>query len=238
MSSGIAFALPTPTPTPKPASEVLNDQINDLKDRIASRVAQLKLVERRGIIGTATDISNTQITIKDIKNNIRFIDVDELTKFSSPSSKDFGISDITKGNKLAVLGLYNKESRRTLARFVQSISIPTILHGVVAKTDEKNFTLTIALPDEKTITTDIETSTKTSFYTKEGGIVKSGFSKIKVGQRIMIVGFPDLKDKSKYIASRIIVFPNISKNPKIEISVEPTIQPTTAISTGSGKTKK
>ena len=50
---------------------------------IASRVAQLKLVEKRGIIGTVTNVTNTQITLSDIQNNTRFIDVDELTKFTS-----------------------------------------------------------------------------------------------------------------------------------------------------------
>ena len=74
-------------------------QINQLKDRIASRVAELKLVQRRGIVGTANEISDTQITLTDVQNNTRFVDVDELTKFASPSAKgSFGISDIGKGN--------------------------------------------------------------------------------------------------------------------------------------------
>ena len=69
---------PTATPTDNPVVQ----QINDLKDRIASRVAQLKLVERRGVIGTVTAVSDTQLTLVDTNDNNRFIDVDELTKFS------------------------------------------------------------------------------------------------------------------------------------------------------------
>ena len=77
-----------------------------------------KLVEKRGIIGTVTDSSDTQITVTDIAGNIRFVDVDELTKFYSSDSKTFGISDIKNGMTIGVLGLYNKQSRRILAREV------------------------------------------------------------------------------------------------------------------------
>src|SRR3990167_5640769 len=99
------------TPTPDDKAQAIKEQ---LITNIASRVAQLKLVEKRGIIGTVTNVTNTQITLSDIQNNTRFIDVDELTKFTSAKSKEtFGISDITKGTTLGILGLYNKDSRRT-----------------------------------------------------------------------------------------------------------------------------
>src|SRR5690349_18838483 len=76
----------------------ISQQINNLQERIATRVAQLKLVDHRGIIGTVTDVTQTQIALADIQGNTRFIDVDEITKFSNPSAKGtFGISDIKKG---------------------------------------------------------------------------------------------------------------------------------------------
>src|SRR5258708_15011712 len=75
----------------------IDQQINNLKTKIASRVAQLNLVEKRGMIGTVVQTSGTEIQLTDMQNNIRFVDVDELTKFSSSSAKDIGISDLTKG---------------------------------------------------------------------------------------------------------------------------------------------
>src|SRR5690348_9180787 len=127
MTSVFAATTPTPSPTPQ---NTLEQQISNLKDKIASRVAQLKLVDKRGIIGTVTDVNLTQITLTDSKGDTRFIDIDELTKFSSPSAKsNFGISDITKGSILGVLGLYNRESRRILARFVDVIVLPAEISG-------------------------------------------------------------------------------------------------------------
>ena len=121
------------TPTPEDKNAEIRDQ---LIVNIASRVAALKLVEKRGIIGIVTDVTNTQIVVTDLQNNTRFVDVDELTKFSNPAFKGtYGISDITKNTTIGVLGLYNKESRRILARFVNVATTPFIIHGGVSAID-------------------------------------------------------------------------------------------------------
>lgn len=226
-------AGPTPSPVADEKQNVFNDQVSDLKERIASRVAQLKLVEKRGVIGTVTDLSDTQITLTNLQNNTQFVDVDELTKFASPSAKEsFGISDIKKNDRLGILGLYNKQSRRLLARFVETLKMPKTIHGAVAALDDKNFVIEIATNDgNKTV--DVENITKTYSYTRGSELSRSGFSKIKENQRITVVGFPDIKDKNRLIASRLIHFTDIPKNPKL--SVKPTLQEKgPVVSTGSG----
>lgn len=231
----------TTTPAPTTANEKPSpeSQINKLKDRIASRVAELKLVERRGIIGSVTEVSNTSITLSDIQNTTRIVDVDELTKFSSPSAKgSFGISDITKKTKLGVLGLYNKQSRRLLARFVDVLISPIVIHGVVQQVDKDEFTIKVAT-ERETFLVDVQTTTKTSSYTENSGIVRSGFSKIKDGQRILVVGFPDKTDETKIIPTRIITFPELAKNPRISApltDISPT--ETTKKASQSAKTNK
>lgn len=225
------------SPTPQETEKANPDLINELKDRIASRVAQLKLVERRGIIGTVTDLSDTQITISDLHTDTRFIDVDELTKFSSPSAKEaFGISDITKGSKIGVLGLYNKQTKRTLARFIDVLTLPKTVRGSIISKDEEEYTLTILSENGRKTIIDIEKITKTSTFTKTDGLVKSGFSKIKGNERTIIIGFTDIKDKNRMIASRIILFPEIPRDPKILV-VDPAVKEDKEVtpSTGSGK---
>ena len=223
-ASGSYAISPTPTEiatkTPSPTPNTIQQQINSLTNKIASRVAALKLVEKRGVIGDVSNISNTQITLNDVNGNTRFIDVDEFTKFTSPSSKaSFGISDIKKGEKLGVLGLYNKESRRVLARFVDVLILPQIIHGVVSETDSDNFTLTVDAPGGKEYTIDVASSTRTLSYDQvKKELLKSGFSKIEAGQSLVIVGFPDRKDAKIIEATRIIVLPGIPANPKIKVS--------------------
>jgi len=206
------------TPTPEDKTTEIRDQ---LITNIASRVAQLKLVEKRGIIGKVSDVTNTQITITDSQNNTRFVDVDELTKFSNPASKGaFGISDITKDTTVGVLGLYNKESRRTLARFVNVITVPVIIHGGVSAVDNENFTINVATEEGKQMTVEVETLTRTYSYTQKEEYIRSGFSKIKENFNIIVIGVPDKKDKNKLIATRIIIFPEIPSSPKVNSALE------------------
>lgn len=238
----IVYATPTPTETKKSSlkkqATASSDMINELKERIASRVAQLKLVERRGIIGTVTDISNTQITLADSLDNTRFIDVDELTKFSSSSEKEsFGISDIAKGGTISVLGLYNKQSQRILARFVEVVTLPRVLNGAVTSIDEDDFTVKIVLDTNEVYTIDIEKITKTLSHAKGVGLTRSGFSKIKQGQHVIVIGFPDRKEKNKLTASRFLLFPDVPKNPKINIPQNVLLPQDSAISSTDSSKK-
>lgn len=203
-------AIPTSDEIEKIASK-----IDLIKDKVASRVAELNLVERRGIVGIVEDTSDTKITVTDLNDKIRIIDVDELTKFSSEEDNSFGISDIKKGSKISSLGLYNKESQRLLARFINEISIPLFLHGVISEIDQDEFTVTLLTEDGTTYTIDIEKITKTFNY-DDGELASSGFTKIKKSENAIVLGFPDPKKTGRLTASRIITFPDIPSNPKVQ----------------------
>ena len=220
-----AFAL-TPTPTAS-----VQTQVDELKTKIASKVAQLKLVEKRGIIGTVTDSSDTQITLTDTNGNTRIVDVDEITKFSSPSSDSFGISDIRKGSLLGVLGIYNKDSKRLLARDITSVSpYPKIIFGAVASIDKGKFEITVVKQNQQRIVAEIEDITRTYSYSGDT-LAKSGFSKMAEKSTVIVIGFSDKQDPAKIIALRIIILPDIDTSSRINLSAAaPTIVP----STGSG----
>ena len=178
------------------------------------------MVEKRGIIGIVTDVTNTQITL-DSQNNTRFVDVDELTKFSSPNSKGtYGISDIEKNTTVGILGLYNKESRRILARFVSVMTTLLIIHGGVAAIDSENFSINITTEEGKQMTVDIENLTRTYSYTQKAGYLRSGFSKIKENYNIIVTGVLDTKDDQRMIATRVIFFPEIPASPKVNSMLE------------------
>ncbi len=228
LAAGSFAQSPTKTPTPID----LSDQIDELKSKIASKVAQLNLVEKRGVYGVVADASDTQITLKTINGNTRFIDVDELTKFSSQDKDSFGISDIEKGMYLGVVGLYNKQSQRLQARVVEEESqLPNFIYGAVYSIDGENFIITVAKENGAKNSIDVESITKTYSFTN-GELTKSGFSKIKETQPIIVVGFYQKNDKTKILASRIIVFPEISASNKINLNPN---QPTVVPSTGSGR---
>lgn len=213
----------TSSPTSRPTSTV-DSKINELKERIATQVARLDIIKKRGVVGKITDLSNNQIVVEDIRGNKRFVDVDELTKFQDTGERQIGISDLKKGDQIEVVGLYNTESRRILARFVKKRTSLVKFLGEVMEVDQKNFILEVA-QNQNTKIVEVETITKIQQWTKSDGLAKSGFSKIEVGEKILIVGFEQGKDK--IIASRILLLPEVSPN----------IKRATPSSTGSG-TKK
>jgi hypothetical protein len=208
----------TPATTDAEKEQKLIDQINNLKEKVASKVAELRLVEKRGIIGIVTEVSGNKITLSDTADQTRLIDVDELTNFSSPSAKGtFGISDISKGTKLSIVGLYNKQSKRILARFVESYIVPSFVTGIVVDVDSANFTMTVLSENKNETIVDIENVTRTSTYTEEDDITRAGFSKIAQGDRVHVIGYPDRREKNRITGTRILIFPDLPKNPKINI---------------------
>lgn len=246
LNNFFAFSVFAVSPTPSPASspsesvtENLSDQINSLKEKVASRVAQLKLVEKKGTVGVVTEVKGTQITLNDFQNKTQVVDVDEITEFSSSSQSNYGMSDIEKGDKLSVIGLYNKDSERILARFITTTTISQVVSGSVTSIDEENFVLTVTTPEEGEYKIDVENVTKTLSYTNEDLETpeKSGFSDIKKGIRVVVVGFPDVKEKSRITATRVLLFPELPKNPRIVIP-DPAVDTSEGQVTSSGSGKK
>lgn len=229
-----ASATPAPTKSNDPVKEKLDDQINQLKEKIASRVSELNLVEKRGIVGTVADVKGNQVTLTDAAGNTRFVDVDEITKFSSGEKNGtFGLSDIKSGSKISALGIYNKQSKRLLARFVSTYTVPTMYSGAITAIDAKNFQLTVMTPEQKEVKVDVETTTKLSSYTPEDGLVKYGFSKLAVGDRVSFAGTPVTGDV--IAASRLVDFIGIPKDPRIVVTGASTASPAATVTTAPAK---
>ena len=230
-------ASATPTPTQAPTSAQLNSQINTLKDKIASQVSKLNLVQKRGIIGTIQNVSNNQINLTDLAGNTRYVDVDEITKFSSQANSSFGLSDLKKGMQVSVFGIYNKDSQRILARYINTVTVPTRYSGEIVAIDGTNYILTIMTNEQKSMKIEIDTTSTVTSYTTGGDLTKYGFSKLKVGDRVYGDAYPDKKDATLLIADRMIDFLDAPKDQSIQI-VTPTIEATTAPTSKGDKSLK
>jgi hypothetical protein len=221
LTPNITFAQsPTKSLTPTPIEETIeeiDEKVDLLKNKVASRVAELNLVEKRGFIGTIKSISDSQITVTDLNNKNRIIQIDELTKYSSSKNENFTKSNIKVGSKISALGLYNKDSKKLLARFINEISIPVFISGVVNEKNDKEFTIKITTTDNKEYFVDIENITKT-YELSNDELETSGFSKIKKMQNIFIVGFPDIDEENRISATKAIIVLDIPNNPNVNIN--------------------
>lgn len=217
VSPSLSFAQTTDEETTEKKTDIqkLDSKVDQIKDKVASRVAELKLVEKRGVVGIVESVNDNEIRINDLNDKTRIIEVDELTKYSSDEGS-FDLSDVEKGTKISAIGLYNKDSGKLLARFVNEISIPVFLNGVISNKDEDGFTITLSTIDERDYTVDVEKITK-SFSFSDGELETAGFAKLETMKNALVIGFVDPKDENRISASRIIIFPDVPKNPGIEV---------------------
>lgn len=219
-------AKASPTPSVKPSNPVPeNDEelekVQKIKDIVASKVAELNLVEKRGIVATITAVSGMKITVKDIKENVRQVDVDELTKFDISDDDDAGISDLKKGSTYSFIGIFNKETQRLLARSVNTINtIPFYFEGAIQSVDEDEFQIVIVNAKGEKKTVDIQSSTKTSLADNDGNLIKSGFSKLEENARVLAIGFLGKTDKNMLSAIRVIHFEDVPPSKEMQSHVK------------------
>lgn len=216
----------TPTNTPTPASSsattapIDESEMKNVKkiiDLVASKSAEEKLASKIGTLGTVSTSSNTSMTIQTIIGDDKIIDIDEITKFSDPDSKSYGISDIKKGDILGIIGILNNISKHILARSVtKASSIPTYFEGIITSIDSKNFQFTAYNENGNKEIIDITTSTKVNAVSVADGEIKSGFTKAVLGQRIFAAGFPDSKIKGQLDTTRFIHFVDLAPSAKMK----------------------
>src|SRR5581483_2039732 len=134
-------AQATPSATPKEKSK-----IDEMKEKIASTVAQLKLVSKKGFIGTITALEKNQITIDD-RGETKIIDLDELTQYytfdKNGKREEAKFSDLDVGAHIVAVGLYNKDSRKLLGRVVLDKDSPIQVNGLIKEVDIKGGTISV-----------------------------------------------------------------------------------------------
>lgn len=193
------------------------EKIQKIKDIVASKVKELNLVEKRGLLGIIRETSNMQIIITDIKGDTRHIDVDELTKFDLGTKSTYGISDLEKGKMYSFVGLYNKDTQKLLARTIDTANtIPAYFEGAVYSVDSKNYQMTLVNEKGVKKDVDIESSTKTSLASDNGDLMRSGFSKLSVNERVLAIGFWDKKDSNLLSALRVIHFSQVPPSKEMQ----------------------
>lgn len=222
-------ASATPSSTPKiSTTSATTKKIEDLKDRLATKVAELRQTSRRALYGTVKSTSITSFVVetktKDVK--IEMLDEIKVIQYLKGKRTSLTTDDIAKGDLVTVFGEHDATLDLLKANivFIQSTD-PARVSGVVTARDDQEFTLTMTTPQNQTYTIDIEKATKTLAWNRlKKEIVKSGFSKIAVGATVHIVGFPVPKKENRISADRILDLGNLA-SPVEQLTPTPTENP-------------
>lgn len=199
----------TPTETPAPTTKLEKD-VQLLKDKIATKVAEMRDTSKSTKAGTVTNIEKDIITIQTEDGATTKITYDDtVTKLVSLVSKgdDLKLSDIKKGDYLVVSGLAIEDS--LTATIIYKDQQFLALSGKVSDVQKADFEITVITTGKDTYTLDIESSTKQSIFDyEEAAVIKSGFSKIHVGDTInFVIKKSDGKTATKATAIRTLIIP-------------------------------
>ncbi len=214
-AGNVYAASPTATPTTEKETQLSSTaettpkqkQLEDLKERLATKVAQLRQSQRRAIFGTIKSTSVSTITVELQTSDIKIELTDDIQVFQiiKGTRTKLTTEDLAKGDMVSVFGEYDTglEILRAKVVFIQS-PLPQSTAGRITEISEKDFTVTIATPEGQTYILDIERSTKNLLWEPDKGIVKSGFSKLAVGNTVHATGIPVPKKENRLTALRLL----------------------------------
>lgn len=232
----VAAVTATPSATPKTQQATASAQIEALKVRLATKVAELRSVVKRAMYGTVKSISLTSATVETKTKDIKIELTDDVTVSQILSGKrvSLNLEKLEAKDTVTVFGTYDETLDLLKAQyiFIESSVQPTRIRGTVANVDAEEFSLIVNTTEGQSVTVDIEKITKTTSWTANGGITKAGFSKIAVGDTVHIVGSPVPKKENHISAARILDLGNVTGaavTPSITQAVLPPATPSATI---------
>jgi len=223
----VETASPSATATP-----VKNQQVEDLKERLATKVAQLRQSERRAIYGTVKATTISTLTIETASKDIKIELTDDIKVFQMLKGKRTALTveDVAKEDMISVFGDWDTtvEVLKAKVIFIHSTSdVMVRVVGTISEAKKADYTITTTTKDDKTYTVDFETLTKTNVWSKEKGVEKGGFSKLIPGDTILIVGTAVPKKENRISALRILNIGNLTGGKPVT-TPEPTKEATSA----------
>lgn len=201
------------TPPASPSAATKEDQdIKDLKERLANKVAEIRKKDQKAFSGFAM-VKDGTITFKNDENTTIIVKIDDsLTKLYQvvgAGKKEIKVSDIKQGAFIIVTGpLVDKT---VTANFVYVDEAFIVQQGKITEVNKTDFYIKVMTADKIEYTLDIESGTKQNMLNiKTLEIETTGFSKIKEGDTIH---FSAKKDESqqnsetRFSAQKILVIP-------------------------------
>lgn len=236
-SLGNPVSAVSPSPSPKtsnPSVTTIIDklkQIEVLKEKIATKVAELRQNEKSGVWGTVQSVKDTTITLSS-ETSQKEISYSEDTIFFKMKDGQKGepldakkAMKLKNGDQIAVLGYFDSSHSNFSAKYIyiEGKPVPLRLLGKIADIDKTNYTVTVNTLSDNTLV-DIETYTKIYTYNKNTGLAKAGFSRLKQGDTVHIFATAGDQEEGRVSADKLI---------SLTFGINPTVSPTVTVKTSS-----
>jgi hypothetical protein len=196
--------------TSSPTDGISDDNIKSLKDKIATKVAELRQQNKKIVTGVVNKKEQEVIELKSDEKIFKVTTDDVLTKIYSldnNSLKEIKIEDLKKDDFIIVLGPLIEDS--ISANYIYKDQPYVVGSGKVTEVNNSDYSLKIITQEKDEYILDIELSTKQQILDiKTLKTNPSGFSKIKEGDSIHFVFKKPKEEKfTRVSALRILIIP-------------------------------
>lgn len=200
-----------------PSGSIDDQNVKILREKIATKVEEMRKKDQRAYAGKILKIDDTSITIGSVENNDDkqyLIKIDEtltnMFRIVGATSKEIKKSDLKKDDYVIVTGQQLNEGIEADSIYIDEEFI--VRTGSIIEVSKDSFFLKVVTNDKEEYTLDIQNSTRQFMYnmkTKENE--RTGFSKLKEGDSIHFVVSKtnpgNSTEKNRYDAVRILVIP-------------------------------
>lgn len=207
----IFLLIPYPVLGQTISTSAADQDIKVLKEKIATKVAELRQKNNKVISGVVTGVAENGFQISSDDNRQYEVRLDEtLTKYFQivgAQKKEIKNKDIAKGNYILVTGVINDNSITANVIYVDEQFL--VESGKITEVNKEDFSLKVITAGRDNYILSIETNTKQQILNiKTLEVERVGFSKIKEGDTIHFVIKKTGKEKNnQYSAQRILIIP-------------------------------
>ena len=204
-------ATPSSQKTSIGSAQIDGDKVKALKEKLATKVAELRENQTRGFFGEIAALSKTSFTLasQDQEVKVRYNEDVTVYKLDATNKKiEAQVKDLKNTQGVSVLGVFEPDSKQQSAKIIFLQTLPKFYFGEVVGTDKTKGTIQIKTGQKGEITIDYEKTTLTNEYSKtESKLKKSGLSRIASGDRIQVWAVVSEDDAQKIKAMRILRLP-------------------------------
>ena len=225
--------LTTGTVTATPTVSEKSKQIEDLKERLATKVAELRQAQRMAVYGTVKSVSISQFYVETKTKDLKIELTDDIKIYQTikESRTELTSDKLAKDDIVTVFGDYDATLDLLKAKivFIQSTD-PIRISGTIKEINKTDYAITIESAEKITYIVDFEKTTKMSVWNGKE-IEKAGFSKLAVGNIIHVAGSPVPKQDKRISAQRIVNLGSDTKGFTPPATPTPTEKPATPSAT-------
>lgn len=201
----------TPSTTPKPTTTE-DAEIKNLRDKLTTKVDEMRKKNQKAISGIVTDVKDTVIKMKTADDTAYDVKTDgpaiAFYQIAGTAKKELKLKDFVKGSYIIVTGPVIDKTIN--ANVVYQDEQFIVKSGKVAEIDKDNSIIKVAGNEKDSYELEYSRTTKYAMLNiKTLDIETTTLAKIKEGDSIHFVAKPSdpLKDTNKLAAQKIFIIP-------------------------------